>query len=100
MRPYLSGTRPRAISKHTPIAMIGLCLFACVSDRSRDPRKLLADADYFAHYYNWPKAEPLFIKAERLFRASGDKRNEMYARLELPLGDGRCGCYRRSPYGA
>lgn len=30
---------------------------------------------------NWPKAEPLYIRAEDLFRAKGDTRNEIYARV-------------------
>ncbi len=31
--------------------------------------------------FNWPKAGPLYSRAEALFKAKGDKRNEIYARV-------------------
>jgi CHAT domain-containing protein/tetratricopeptide (TPR) repeat protein len=35
---------------------------------------------------NWTRAEPLFAKAEGLFAARGDRRNEMYARISKLRG--------------
>jgi len=42
---------------------------------------LLAEANRLAWLFNWPKAEPLYARAEELFKAKGDARNEIYARV-------------------
>lgn len=47
---------------------------------SEDPFLLLKEADRLAWLKNWTKAEPLFVRAERLFAQRGDQRNELYAR--------------------
>ena len=46
---------------------------------SMNPDVLLEEANRLAWLFNWPKAEPLYIRAEDLFRREGDTRNEVYA---------------------
>lgn len=48
---------------------------------SSDPEVLLEEASRFAWLFNWPKAGPLYARAEELFRSKGDTRNEIYARV-------------------
>jgi len=48
---------------------------------SRSPEILLAEANRLAWLFNWPKARPLYARAEALFRENGDTRNEVYARV-------------------
>lgn len=47
----------------------------------RDPQRLLAEANHFSWVWNGPKAEPLYARAEELFKKSGDKRDEIYAHV-------------------
>jgi CHAT domain-containing protein len=46
-----------------------------------DASVLLAEANRLSWLFNWPKAEPLYIRAEELFKQKGDTRNEIYARV-------------------
>jgi CHAT domain-containing protein len=46
-----------------------------------DPNKLLAEADHYGWLGNAAFAGPLYIEAEKLFAAKGDKRGELYARV-------------------
>lgn len=48
---------------------------------SNDPQVLLQEGNRLAWVFNWPKALPLYARAEELFRAKGDARNEIYARV-------------------
>lgn len=48
---------------------------------SRNPDVLLAEGNRLAWLFNWPKAEPLYVRSEELFRDRGDLRNEVYARI-------------------
>jgi len=48
---------------------------------SKSPEILLAEANRLAWLFNWPKAEPLYIRAEQLFKENGDARNEIYSRV-------------------
>src|SRR5467141_2359108 len=41
---------------------------------TRNPETLLAEANRLAWIFNWPKAEPLFVRAEELFKEKGYKR--------------------------
>ena len=58
-----------------------------VADVLRDPETLnnpellLAEANRLAWLFNWPKAEPVYVRAEELFKERGDTRNEIYARV-------------------
>jgi CHAT domain-containing protein len=60
---------------------------APVADLLHDPRTssnaevLLDEANRLARLFNWPKAGPLYARAEELFRSKGDTRNEIYARV-------------------
>lgn len=60
---------------------------------SRNPQKLLAQADYLASLDNWEEARPYFAKAERLFAARGDQRNALYARISCVEADVERGSY-------
>jgi|ERR1700722_19035763 len=48
---------------------------------SSNPEILLKEANRLAWLFNWPKAEPLYIRAEQLFKCKGDTRNEVYSRV-------------------
>jgi CHAT domain-containing protein len=48
---------------------------------SNNPEILLKEANRLAWLFNWPKAEPLYIRAEQLFKDKGDTRNEVYSRV-------------------
>src|SRR6266849_2646898 len=48
---------------------------------SKNPEILLAEANRLAWLFNSPKAEPLYIRAEQLFKDKGDTRNEVYSRV-------------------
>ena len=48
---------------------------------SQNPEILLAEANRLAWVFNWPEAQPLYVRAEELFREKGDTRNEVYARV-------------------
>jgi CHAT domain-containing protein len=50
-------------------------------ETSTDARALLAQATHFYWLNNGPKAGPLFARAEKLFAAEGDRRNELYAKV-------------------
>ena len=50
-------------------------------ETSEDPRALLAEATHLYWLSNGPKAAPLFARAEKLFAAEGDSRNELYAKV-------------------
>ena len=60
---------------------------SAISDLLRDPISyqnpeiLLAEANRLAWVFNWPKAEPLYVRAEELFKEKGDTRNDTYARV-------------------
>jgi CHAT domain-containing protein len=63
---------------------------------SGNPQALLAEANRLAFLFNWPRAVPLYSRAEELFRQKGDVRNESYARIgrilaragTIPVEDG------------
>ena len=46
-----------------------------------NPQLLLAEANRLSWLFNWPKAEPLYARAEELFKESGDTRDQIYARV-------------------
>jgi CHAT domain-containing protein/tetratricopeptide (TPR) repeat protein len=48
---------------------------------SKNPEILLKEANRLAWLFNWPKAGPLYIRAEELFQEKSDNRNETYARV-------------------
>jgi CHAT domain-containing protein len=48
---------------------------------SGNPEILLKEANRLSWLFNWPKAEPLYIRAEQLFKDKGDTRNEVYSRV-------------------
>jgi len=51
------------------------------AEASKDPEMLLAEAKRLSWLFNWPKAGPLYARAEELFRDRSDVRNETYARV-------------------
>src|SRR5579875_1552373 len=60
---------------------------------SRDPHKLLAEADYLAHLGNSERARPYFAKAERLFAECGDRLNALYCKISCVESDVEKGSY-------
>src|SRR5580765_2465791 len=56
--------------------------FVAGSDaRIPESQRLLAAADRFAMLFNWPKAAPLYVKAESLFLRANDRSRFLSARL-------------------
>ena len=47
------------------------------SQASKNPDTLLTEANRLSWLFNWPKAEPLYFRAEELFNERGDTRNEI-----------------------
>ena len=60
---------------------LGQCAEARGAGTSTDPQELLAEANRLYWLNNGPKAAPLYAKAEKLFAAQGDSRNELYAKV-------------------
>jgi len=54
---------------------------------STNPELVLAEANRLAWLSNWAKAEPVYASAEELYRRSGDRRNEVYARVGRILAE-------------
>ena len=50
-------------------------------EASKNPDTLLTEANRLAWLFNSPKAGPLYVRAEELFKERGDTRNEIYARV-------------------
>lgn len=79
------------------IATAACCLFTVSlwAQPARDPAKLLHEADRLAWLRAWNAAEPLYLEAERLFDAVGDKRNALYAASVRSAASSRgCQCQR------
>jgi CHAT domain-containing protein len=51
------------------------------SAASGNPEMLLAEANRLAWLSNWPRAGPIYARAEELFTTGGDTRNAIYARV-------------------
>src|ERR1700681_2545211 len=51
-----------------------------------EAERLIAEGDKLSWVKNWQAAEPLFEKAEILFRERADKRNELYAQISRMRG--------------
>lgn len=68
------------------VALIAIVSFA-VSGQGRDPMALLEEGDRLAWLKNWTQAEPIFAEAEKAFAAKGDRRNELYARVNRIRGE-------------
>jgi hypothetical protein len=60
---------------------------------SMNPRILLAEANCLACLFNWPAAEPLYVRAEELFRGQRDTRDEVYARVGRIRAQSCCRTY-------
>lgn len=63
---------------------------------SRNPHKLLAQADHLASLDNWEAARPYFAKAERLFAERGDRRDALYAKISCVEADVEKGSYTKA----
>ena len=48
---------------------------------ANDPKAILAEANHFAFLSNSYRADPLYAKAEKMFRERGDNRDELYAKI-------------------
>lgn len=67
--------------------LTGLLLPGISRAQQDDAKHLLAEGDRLAWLKNWQAAEPFFAKAETLFRADGDRRNELYAQISRIRGE-------------
>ena len=78
----MKAVRVQVLAVYAGVLLIGHSAFG----QPEDAERLLADGDKLAWLKNWQAAEPLFDKAEILFRERGDKRNELYARISRMRG--------------
>jgi CHAT domain-containing protein len=64
-------------------AALLITALVCVSfyAKGQSNNTTLAEADRLAMLYNWPRAIPLYVKAQSEFRSAGDKEGELEARL-------------------
>src|SRR5438270_6684285 len=51
------------------------------ANTSNNPEVLLEEANRLAWPFKWPKGQPFYIRAQELFRAKGDTRKRIYARV-------------------
>jgi CHAT domain-containing protein len=76
-----------SVSAFALLSSIGLARLVTSGHRSsptvlaNSPKVLLERANYLSWLNNWNAAGPLYARAEILFRADGDTRNELYARI-------------------
>lgn len=66
-------------NSHQPHPKIDGIAFA--AQNANDPHALLEEANRLSWLFNWPKAGPLYARAEELSKANHDARNEIYARV-------------------
>jgi len=76
-RKYVKLYFARALTRSHPPSRS----FTPDSINSLDAGVLLAEANRLSWLFNWPKAEPLYARAEQLSKEKGDTRNEVYARI-------------------
>ncbi len=67
-------------------AAVFLVLIGSAGQSGPDPGALLREADRLAWLRAWSAAEPQFLQAQRLFAASGDERNALYAEVSAFRG--------------
>jgi hypothetical protein len=78
----MKAVRIQVLAVYTVVFMIGPSAFG----QQDEAERWLADGDRLAWLKNWQAGEPLFEKAEMLFRERGDERNELYARISRMRG--------------
>ena len=61
--------------------LIAIQISPAVFAQDDNAEAVLAEADRLAWLKSWQRAEPLFAKAEQVFKERGDRRNELYARI-------------------
>ena len=76
------------------ITAVILSVLSTLSAYGQSPAELILQADQLGERSDWRKAGPLFAKAEAEYRAKGDVRNELYAKLGRLHRDLRDGLYR------
>src|SRR5689334_22819327 len=69
------------------VTTVVFLLCARAGAQTADPQKLLADGERLAWLRAWTRAEPIFAEAERLFTATGDRRDALYARISRIRGE-------------
>ena len=75
----------------TAVIVAGL---STLSAYAQSPDELVMQADQLGERSDWRSAGPLFAKAEAEYRAKGDVRNELYAKLGRLHRDLRDGSYK------
>lgn len=82
-------------------AALSLAIVGSLARQTSNAESLLKEADRLAWLRAWTQAEPIFLEAQRLFTAQGDKRNALYAEpcegraRAHRLPPRRCGSQRR-----
>lgn len=78
------------------VALIALDLAVFLRARASDAHDILDRADRLAEAGNWTEARDLYAHAEELFRAQGDRRDELYAKFGRLRWDVQAGSYSRT----
>lgn len=88
-------------------AAVFFVLIGSAGQSGPDPVGLLKEADRLAWLRAWSAAEPHFLEAQKLFAASGDERDALYAevsafrgalpRMSVPAASARLADYREHP---
>ncbi len=62
--------------------VLALCAAPCFADdAARSGADALREAERLSWLRNWSAAQPLYAEAEKQFRASGDRRNALFANI-------------------
>ena len=67
-------------------AAYALATLGLVGQSAPDPTQLLQEADRLAWLRAWGLAEPYYLQAQKLFSATGDERNALYAEVSALRG--------------
>src|SRR3954466_461731 len=70
------------LMRFVPVLIVAALSISAFPPHSREPepaQEVLDRALHYADLYNWHAAGPLFERAEQMFRAAGEHRNELYA---------------------
>jgi CHAT domain-containing protein len=82
----------RALSFHCGV-LLALLILSSASATAENPVALLDRADRLSAAGNWRTARPLYAEAEVMFRANGDRRNELASKFGRLHSDVESGSY-------
>jgi CHAT domain-containing protein len=69
------------------VLLCAILAYPASAQNIADPETLLMEADRLAWLKAWTRAAPMYVEAERLFAARGDRRNALYAQISHLRGE-------------